>query len=109
MKLNPTDAVWCPADNPEYLCLLPQGANPPQNPDSLLSLQVDLLRQLLAQASPREVQGQQAHLQEQLPEEFLYQLPGDLLLDQRFPDYLLRNPAPEGSRLFEWKEGLPRA
>ena len=94
MLLTDKDKVWCPADQPEYLCLYPHGSNAPNNPERLLDLQVQLLRRLLDQASPGEIQAQQRRLQEQLPEEFLYQLPVNLLLDQRFPDYLLRNPSP---------------
>lgn len=109
MQLNETDRVWCPVEQPEYLCLLSERQQPPKTLEQFLLLQVDLFNRVLADASPKERDQANRRVQQNLPEEAQAFLPSDLVNDPTFPNALLLNPSVEGTRLQEWKQGFQQA
>lgn len=106
MQLNDNERLWAPMNHPEYLCLLRNQQQPPQDQEQFLLRQADLLERLLEEADEGEKEACNRQLVDNLQPEFLDFLPTGLLMNPRTPSYLLNNPAVEGSPLHRWKAGF---
>jgi len=106
MKLTPDDQAWCPAERPEYLCLLRRDQKPPVEEDEFLLLQLNLLNRLLKESSEEEKGAANRRLEHDLPAEAKVFLPSDLLMNPQTPHYLLFNPQVEGSPAHRWQAGF---
>lgn len=109
MKLTSNDKPWAPVDQPEYLVVLKPQQNPPKTAEVLLLEQVSLLRRLVAEASPEELDHAALKLQNGLTEAEQVALPLKMFRDRRTPNILLHQPAELNSLLGDWKAGLEAA
>lgn len=108
MKLTSNDKVWCPAEHPEYLCVLKPNQNPPKSAELLLVEQVILLRRLVKEANEGEIRNANRML-DNLPEENWINLPLKQFNDPRTANVLLVMPAEINGLLAEWKAGMEEA
>ncbi len=109
MKLKDSEWVWAPEDSEEYILPLQKNRQLPKNPELFLLEQVELLKRLVAEANPGEIEEANRSLVNNLNEDQLLWLPPEMLKAPQGPRSLLLNPAPYGSRLWEWKDGIEEA
>lgn len=109
MKLNASDQVWAPLNQPDYLLVFPAAEALARQPEMFLRDQVRLLARLVADANPAEVAEANRRLELNLTEDALLWLPPGLLTNPKCPAALLLNPAPLGTPLAEWKAGAREA
>lgn len=109
MKLNESETVWMPENQPEYLLVLPQGRQSPKDQEAYLLNSVVLLKRLIADSNDREIAEANRRLQEELPQEMLVWLPSGDLENEETPKALLLNPMSEGTPAHEWKVGIESA
>jgi len=107
MQLKPTDKPWCPVDKPDYLTVY-QG-EPPQDPETLQALMVEMLQRLRAEADPEAIREANRRLEANLTADSLDFLPGNLMENPRAPELLLTNRGLPETKLEEWREGLSQA
>jgi hypothetical protein len=103
MKLESNEIPYCPAEREDYLLILRQGQAPPQNQQELQALQEQLATRLQAEASPTELAWAGDLVKGNLSQEFWTLLPQKLFRDPATAACLIRLPAPQGTRLHEWK------
>jgi hypothetical protein len=104
MNLNQDDKVWIPEDQEQYL-LVYRGSFP-KTRELFLIAQANLLKRLVEEASPEEIEDANRRLRLNLEQEVLIQLPGKLLNDPSCPSRLMLNPMSEGSPMHEWKSEI---
>ncbi len=81
----------------------------PKNRELFLLDQVELLKRLVAEANPGEIEDANRRLKNNLTDDALLWLPSGLMAHPGCPASLLLNPAPHRSRLWEWKDGITEA
>lgn len=109
MTLQPNEKAWCPEDQEQYLCILRPGQRPPQNRKELAALQEQLAMRLQEEANEGELREADRMLENNLPVEYLNNLPGPAAKYPHLAACLARLPAPEGTRLHEWKVEMEEA
>jgi hypothetical protein len=103
---------WMPEDKPEYLSLHRSGSKTgrQETKDQFLLDQAELLRMLVAEASPGEIGDANRRIQDGLPENGAEHLPSGLLNNPATPQALIWTyPAEPGSMLADWRDGIMEA
>jgi len=103
IKLKPREKIWVPLEHGNLLCLLEPGQIPPKNLEHFLSLQVQLLKRLIAEADEAEIRLEEQHLQDNLPVDVWIMLPSNPLHHPNGPQLLLTNQVELGSAMDEWR------
>lgn len=109
MKLNASDTVWAPHDQPQYLLVLRHGEAIPQNANQFLAIHERMLERLKEDSNEDEIELANYTLRHYLESEVRDWLPTDLFDNPQTLGLLMRLPLAEGSPFHEWKTSVEEA
>lgn len=101
MQLQTGERAYLLGGYEELLVILKPGQKPPQDLESFLLDQAEILRRLVREASLEELELADNLLSDLLPGQFCVHLPE--VDESQFPHALMFNPAEERGPLHEWK------
>jgi len=100
---------WMPDSQPDYLSIVRTASKTgrQETKDQFLLDQAELLRMLVAEASPGEIKAANNRIEDNLPEQGWQNLPSGLLDNPQTPLVLIWTyPAEPGTTLADWRDGI---